>query len=72
MIRKEVLEEEANKRINKAQLAFPDDIVENQEPFSGLYEFIIVYCYLVYSSIKSFQILKSIILCWHANKLLLP
>lgn len=31
MIRKGVLEEEANKRINKAQLAFPDAMVENYE-----------------------------------------
>lgn len=31
MIRKGILEEEANKRISKAQLAFPDALVENYE-----------------------------------------
>ncbi len=31
MIRKGILEEEADKRINKAQLAFPDALVENYE-----------------------------------------
>jgi predicted nucleic acid-binding protein len=32
MIRKGILLEDANKRINKAQLAFPDALVENYEP----------------------------------------